>query len=84
MGLDGGGFYTRSPGEEGGKGCRTNLMMDLTALYPIAAEQATVEAFGGRFTCLAIVRFRFNTKSQSLLNGMSLSIAHGYTFIKDS
>ena len=38
-----------------------NLIMDLTGLYPIAAEHAEVEACGSRFTCLAIVRFRFNT-----------------------
>ena len=36
-------------------------MMDLTALYPIAAEHSAVEAFGGRFNCVNIVRFWCNT-----------------------
>ena len=32
-------------------------MMDLTGLYPIAAEHAEVEACGGRFTCATRVTF---------------------------
>ena len=36
-------------------------MISLTGLYPIAAEHAEVEAFGGRFNCVNIVRFWCNT-----------------------
>ena len=35
----------------------TNIMMDLTGLYPTAAEHPAMEAVGGRFNCPTKVRF---------------------------
>ena len=37
-----------------------NIMMDLTVLYPIAAEHSAVEACGGKLISLNEDRFWFN------------------------
>ena len=44
-----------------------NIMMDLTGLYPTAAEHSAMEAVGGKFNCSTEVRFWFSIYSQSLL-----------------
>ena len=64
------GSCTHSPGDEGEKGCgsRIKILINLTALYPIATEHAAVEeALGRRFSALTKARFWFNMYSQSLL-----------------
>ena len=52
--------------EERGVVYSTNIMRNLTGLYPMVAEHPAMEAVG-RFNWLSIVKSRFSTYSHSLL-----------------